>query len=176
MKRILILTSLLACNYAIAENNLFKGKGERKEFVIEKIVHFNEKTYAPKAIDFISSASKGNNGPDRKLVSLVSAMRHNDYKWWLSSWDNSSQKKIRLIDKTKELILKRKIFWSKISKGELFFKKWYGFSNYVVISYQIKFKNKIIRKGLVPFRLVNGEWKAVLVNKIIMEKIKENEK
>lgn len=159
--------SLLLINTIVnAEEIGFKlGKVKPKVLVVEKIINFKERIYKDVEIPFLDQAINGNQGPDKELVSLLSAMQKQDYEWWLSLWNIQSQHIIKQLDRNEAIKKDRVNSWNKMfsDKRYLYLDKWLEFDNAVVIAYKLKDdSNKIIDKNLFLFRLVDGKWFADL--------------
>ena len=171
LKRNLLLclevVCLLLMNMAVvAEETGFKvGMSNPKTLIVEKRINFKERKYKDVEIAFLDRAINGNQGPDKELVSLVSAMKEQDYEWWLSVWNNQSKQIIKQLDRTESLKKNRVDRWVQLFSESryLYLDKWLEFDNAVVIAYNLKNESKkIIDKKIILFRLVDGKWFADL--------------
>jgi len=155
------------------------GMSEPKTLVVEKRINFKERKYKDVEIAFLDQAIDGNQGPDKELVSLVSAMKKQDYIWWLSVWSNQSKQVIKQLDRTESLKKNRIDSWKMLftENIHLYLDKWLEFDNAVVIAYKLKNDSKkVIDKKMILFRLVDGKWFADLtINQKFLMAIYEGE-
>jgi hypothetical protein len=150
---------------ASAKFDYSQPKRMQYDFVQKYSVHHRE--YQDVNVsDFVESFEDANQGPDRLLLSMISALKHEDFEWWKSTFDHAT-----LADwETKAGINKADIEYRKwldrASEMEsIRLKQWYGVSDVIFIGFDIVSESnheKAPAYFLVPLVLENSRWKISL--------------
>ncbi|MEQ1529175.1 MAG: hypothetical protein ABL925_07655 [Methylococcales bacterium] len=139
-----------------AQQKVFKNITEHR---------FREQLYKQKPLELVTSPLAGNQGPDRALLNILSAMKAKEYEWWSGAWDQQSKTDwLGPIAKAKTGIEDLKRQWvTELDGKDIFLWRWVETSRYVLVTYKLKDPKNggqfSEEKGIV-FILEGGLWKA----------------
>lgn len=93
------------------------GKAEAGKFTVEYVYNFVSKPYTPEVLfEPVSKKNASYSSPEESFIAQFSAMANEDYKWWISGWNEQSQKEIEARNKQ----MKRNAdSWTKVWKGAM---------------------------------------------------------
>ncbi|EWH10084.1 hypothetical protein DS2_09837 [Catenovulum agarivorans DS-2] len=149
----------------------FQDQGERTFTLVEHHKYQRMQYQDVVLSQFDTKMRDVNEGADRQLVQFLSALRKDDFDWWLTSWNQAT-----LQDWQSKAALKkaRRVynFWratfTKQSVAQL--KDFILMGQYVLIGVQIDSEYH-----LLPFELENGRWRIdqAYMNAVFFQKLKE---
>lgn len=93
--KLMIIWVFSLTNVSFANDVFPTGKAEAGKFTVEYVYNFVSKPYTPE-VQFKSVSKKDASylSPEEAFIAQFSAMVNEDYKWWLSGWNDPSQKEI----------------------------------------------------------------------------------
>ena len=138
------------------QQKVFKNVTERQ---------FREQTYKKKTLSPVTSPVLGNQGPDRALLNVLSAMNAKNYDWWVSLWDDASKAdQLAATRKSPHLINGLKREWgAQLGGKDILLSRWIETSEFVVVTYKLKDKKSadhLSEEYAMVFILEHGLWKA----------------
>lgn len=126
---------------------------------------YREQIYKQTALTLVSTPIIGNQGPDRALLNVLSAMNAQDFDWWSDLWDHATKSTwVESIKKSQPQTEELKHAWSKeFQEKDVFLSRWIECREFVLVTYKLKNKKQneplSEEKGLI-FVLEGGLWKA----------------
>ncbi|WP_016957427.1 hypothetical protein [Catenovulum agarivorans] len=149
----------------------FQDEGERTFTLVE---HYKYQRMQYKDVvltQFDIQMRDVNEGADRQLVQFLSALRKDNFDWWLTSWNQATlqdwQAKVEL-KKARRVYNFWRATFTKQSVAQL--KDFILMGQYVLIGVQIDSEYH-----LLPFELENGRWRIdqAYMNAVFFQKLKE---
>lgn len=126
---------------------------------------FREQIYKKKTLSLVTSPVVGNQGPDRALLNVLSAMNAKNYEWWVSLWDQATKAdQSAALGKAPHLIDGLKREWAaELKDKDVVLWRWIETREYVMVTYKLKDKkntNQLSEEKGIVFVLEGGLWKA----------------
>ena len=151
---------------------------QKKEFTLTSHYRYLERAYAPAVIltRVQEEPTVPPNFAEQELISQFSALDALDFDWWLKTWDDASQEKIRdrmAADKTTEKDWKN-LWQPKAGKMRVSLTRWLLTGEYVILVYRItpieqitpvpakQVSQTTVSETATAFHLWNGRWHATL--------------
>ena len=144
----------------------FEAVGTQQKVFKSHVDHrYREQLYKAKPLVLVTKPLLGNQGPDRALLNLLSAMNAKDYDWWLSTWDKASLAALQANLKTakKGLEALRREWVSELGGKQVLLSRWVETSGFVMVTYKLQEPKKpkqLSEEKAYLFILENGLWKA----------------
>ncbi len=129
---------------------------------------YREHHYQPNTIiKEVTTPIMGNQGPDRELTGLVSAMRAQNFEWWLSIWDEATQQAwIQKQQSDPHFVTDLMKDWvDNLSGKDVRLHRWSDTSRFVIVTYKLMDKKNKKESGVengVVFVLEKGRWRATM--------------
>jgi len=145
------------------------GSPESKELTVTERFHYIERVFAPQvALPRVSDPPESVNMPEQGLISQFSSIDALDYDWWLSTWDDDSQKKLLERDvaagKTKKDWQQQ--WQTKAGKMNVVLTRWIMSGQYVILAYTLSTSDQkaagTLPETAMAFKQWKGSWKATL--------------
>ncbi len=150
MNYYVLLFVLLIPNTA---NSLEYGSKQEKTFKLIKEYSFSYRTYDEGIeLPIIKKALSGNEGPDREIASIISALKKNDFNWWLSTVN-----KMNLTTNELDIEFNRQ----KVRYGnvKVYYFDWSIVGKYVFVGIKLSINNEEEVVDRLAFVLADGRWK-----------------
>lgn len=149
----------------------FQDEGERTFTLVEHYKYQRMQYTDVVLTQFDTQMRDVNEGADRQLVQFLSALRKDNFDWWLTSWNQATlqdwQAKVEL-KKARRVYNFWRATFTKQSVAQL--KDFILMGQYVLIGVQIDSEYH-----LLPFELENGRWRIdqAYMNAVFFQKLKE---
>ncbi|KMT65207.1 hypothetical protein [Catenovulum maritimum] len=154
-----------------AATSRFEEQGERS-FTLVEHYKYHRMQYKDALIkQFYEQRRDANEGADRQLIQFISALRKDNFDWWLSNWNQNTQ--VDWQQKT-ELKKARRVYnyWraTVTKQSSVRLKDYILIGQYVLVGVQIDNEYH-----LLPFELENGYWRIdqAYMNAVFFQKLKQ---
>ncbi|WP_185976717.1 hypothetical protein [Catenovulum sediminis] len=169
-KYLLLLLCLLAtATHAISTR--FADEGERS-FTLVEHYKYQRMQYQDVVIkQFENQPRDVNEGPDRQLVQFLSALRKDNFNWWLNNWNQQTRDDWQAKSELKKARRVYNYWRATFTKQSVVqFKDFVLIGQYVLIGMQIDKEYH-----LLPFELENNRWRIDqdYMNAVFFQKLKE---
>jgi hypothetical protein len=151
---------------------------QKKEFTVTAHYRYQERAYTPSVIlpRVQEEPVVPPNFAEQELISQFSAIDALDFEWWMKTWDDPSQEKIRermAADKATEKDWKS-VWQPKAGKMRVSLTRWLLTGEYVILVYRIlpieepsttkakQVSQTTVTETATAFHLWNGRWHATL--------------
>ncbi len=145
------------------------GSPESKELTVTERYHYIERVYAPQvALPRVSDPPETVNMPEQALISQISSIDALDYDWWVSTWDDESQKKLLERDVAAGRTKKdwQQQWQVKAGKMNVVLTRWIMSGQYVILAYTLSTADQkgagTLPETVMAFKQWKGSWKATL--------------
>jgi hypothetical protein len=174
---LLVITALIMLIWASIAQSVarkYNDEGEKSFTFIQQFVFHHQKYEQAILTDFLTAPQDVNDGPDRQLVRFLSAIKADDFEWWLSNWSLETQQdwmaKIS-INKAQRNFNYWKARFNKKTEAQLL--------DFVVLGPRVLIGMQLINSTseyyLIAFALENNRWRIdqPFMDSLLYKKIKQ---
>lgn len=126
---------------------------------------YRERLYdPPRNVPVMEEKPELYGGPEEVVASMLSAVRHEDYDWWLGTWDETSRQRILASEEAMGVSREDRLeIWrEKIGKSNATLVRWVETGQHVILTYRRPTAEGHSDEQAVAFKITGDGWAATL--------------
>ncbi|WP_087020317.1 hypothetical protein [Thaumasiovibrio subtropicus] len=133
-----------------------------KSFTLVYNHAFLQRHYINQAkVEFMEAPLPQNIGPDKEIISLFSAIKHNNFEWWLGIWDQQARRAFASDPQIERSMRSTfNYYQQRLNHGEMYLTEWLVVKDRVWLQAEIrKPDGSVANQILLPFALEEGRFR-----------------